>query len=122
MGRNNVKEPSTSNWHQLQAEEVVRLLDVNLETGLTADEVKRRQEKFGLNRITARPGIPAWRKFLQQFNQPLVYILLAAAAGIPGRAVMRLRPNFPWRRLTSSAARPVSKFTSSRRTTSSACN
>ena len=81
MGRNNVKEPSTSNWHQLQAEEVVRLLDVNLETGLAADEVKRRQGKFGLNRITARPGIPAWRKFLQQFNQPLVYILLAAAAG-----------------------------------------
>ncbi len=77
MGRNNLKAPFNS-WHQLQAEEVVRLLDVDLETGLAAEEVKHRQEKFGLNRITARPGIPAWLKFLQQFNQPLVYILLAA--------------------------------------------
>ena len=79
MGRNNLKESLNSTWHQLQAEEVVRLLDVNLKTGLAAEEVKRRQEKFGLNRITARPGTPAWLKFLQQFNQPLVYILLAAA-------------------------------------------
>lgn len=79
MGRNNLKESLNSTWHQLQAEEVVRLLDVNLKTGLAAEEVRRRQEKFGFNRITARPGTPAWLKFLQQFNQPLVYILLAAA-------------------------------------------
>ena len=79
MACNHLKKPLNSTWHQLQAEEVVRLLDVNLETGLAAEEVKRRQEKFGLNRITARPGTPAWLKFLQQFNQPLVYILLAAA-------------------------------------------
>ena len=67
-----------SNWHQLHSEEVVHLLDVDLKTGLAAEEVKRRQAKFGLNRITARPGTPAWLKFLQQFNQPLVYILLIA--------------------------------------------
>ena len=78
MEINNVNKPMNSTWHQLQAEEVVRLLDVNLETGLVAEEVKRRQEKFGLNRITARRGTPAWLKFLQQFNQPLVYILLVA--------------------------------------------
>ena len=67
-----------THWHQLQAEEVVRLLDVNLRAGLASDEIKRRQERFGPNRITARRGTPAWVKFLQQFNQPLVYILLAA--------------------------------------------
>src|ERR1043166_2602714 len=69
-----------THWHQLQAEEVVRLLDVDLHAGLTGDEAKRRQEKFGPNRITARRGTPAWLKFLQQFHQPLVYILLAAVA------------------------------------------
>ena len=79
MGHTNLIKPLNSTWHQLQAEEVVRLLDVNLETGLAAEEVKRRQEQFGLNRITPRPGTPAWLKFLQQFNQPLVYILLGAA-------------------------------------------
>jgi len=78
MGCNNLKKPRNSTWHQLQAEEIVRLLDVDLETGLVAEEVKRRQEKFGLNRITAHRGTSLWLKFLQQFNQPLVYILLAA--------------------------------------------
>lgn len=29
--------------------------------------------------MTARRGTPAWIKFIQQFNQPLVYILLMAA-------------------------------------------
>ena len=70
--------PPHPTWHHLQAEEVVRLLDVDLRTGLSADEVKHRQEKFGLNRISARLGTSAWRKFFQQFNQPLIYILLAA--------------------------------------------
>lgn len=78
MGRNNLKKSRSSTWHPLQTEEVVRLLDVDLETGLVAEEVKRRQKKFGLNRIAAHPGRPAWLKFLQQFNQPLVYILLVA--------------------------------------------
>ena len=66
-----------SPWH-LPSAEVARLLDVHLETGLDAEEVKRRQEKFGLNRITAHRGTPMWLTFLRQFQQPLVYILLAA--------------------------------------------
>jgi len=72
------RSTSPTHWHQLQAADVVRLLDVDLQTGLTGAEVERRQQKFGLNRITARRGTPAWVKFLQQFNQPLVYILLVA--------------------------------------------
>ena len=74
-----LKKLSNSTWHQLHGNEVLHLLDVNLETGLATEEVKHRQEKFGLNRITARSGTPVWLKFLQQFNQPLIYILLAAA-------------------------------------------
>ena len=73
-----MKTSALSHLHHLDAAEVVRLLEVDLRTGLSSDEIKRRQEKFGLNRITARRGTPAWVKFLQQFNQPLVYILLAA--------------------------------------------
>jgi len=67
-----------NHWHQLQAEEVVRLLGVDLKTGLSEAEVKHRLEKFGPNVVRAHPGTPAWLKFLQQFNQPLVYILLLA--------------------------------------------
>ena len=65
-------------WHQLPSEEIVGFLDANLSTGLSAEEVRRRQKEFGPNRVTARHGTPAWFKFLQQFNQPLVYILLVA--------------------------------------------
>ena len=67
-------------WHQLPASEVTQFLDVNLSTGLSADEVRRRQKEHGPNRVTARRGTPTWLKFLKQFNQPLVYILLVAVS------------------------------------------
>lgn len=65
-------------WHQLSPEEVLKLLKVAVAAGLSAEEVRERQTEFGLNQMTARRGTPAWVKFLQQFNQALVYILLAA--------------------------------------------
>jgi cation-transporting P-type ATPase F len=65
-------------WHELPAEAVLEFLGVSLSTGLSAEEVRLRQKKFGPNRVTVRRGAPPWRKFLQQFNQPLVYILLLA--------------------------------------------
>ena len=67
-----------SHWHQFHTDEVLRLLDVDLKTGLAGDEVRRRQAKFGRNRITVRRGAAAWVQFLQQFNAPLAYILLVA--------------------------------------------
>jgi cation-transporting P-type ATPase F len=67
-------------WHQLPVEKVMEFLGVNSSTGLSAAEVRRRQKEFGPNRITARRGTAGWIKFLQQFNQPLVYILLIAVA------------------------------------------
>jgi cation-transporting ATPase F len=65
-------------WHQLHAEEALRLLEVDLRTGLDDGEVRRRQETFGLNRFAPRAGTPAWRRLAEQFNQPLVYLLLVA--------------------------------------------
>ena len=65
-------------WHTVDAAEVIGRFGVDPRQGLTADEVKRRQTEFGLNLMTPRRATPAWVKFLQQFNQALVYILLAA--------------------------------------------
>ena len=78
LNRYKTRKQRASAWHHLHGEEVLRLLGVDLETGLTVAEVKRRQTQFGLNRIAARAGTPLWRQLLNQFNQPLVYILLAA--------------------------------------------
>ena len=46
--------------------------------GLTSEEVLRRREQYGSNRIDATRAVPAWRKFLAQFADPLIYLLLAA--------------------------------------------
>ena len=75
-----MKTLDEASWHQLQAEEVVRLLDVDLKTGLLAEEVKRRQEKYGPNSVTPRKGASALKRFLLQFAQPLMYILVIASA------------------------------------------
>lgn len=67
-------------WHALAETEVIKYLDANLELGLPLEEVRKRQEKFGANRLTVRRGTPEWKRFLIQFHQPLVYILLVSAS------------------------------------------
>lgn len=70
--------PDVIFWHELSAAEVARLLEVDLAAGLSADEVSRRRQKSGFNRVSSRPATPNWLKWMRQFNQPLVYILLVA--------------------------------------------
>jgi Ca2+-transporting ATPase len=65
-------------WHHVPAHEVTDLLGSEPETGLTAEEVGERQARFGPNEITAKKQRSAWVRFLLQFHQPLIYILLAA--------------------------------------------
>ena len=60
--------------------EVVQLLGSDCQRGLSAVEVERRQKRHGPNRVSARSGPPPWLRFLRQFHQPLVYLLVAAAA------------------------------------------
>lgn len=64
----------------VDATEVAAALDVDPRTGLSAAEAKRRLEKFGPNELASAPPVPKWKKFLQQFQDPLVYLLLAATA------------------------------------------
>jgi len=66
-------------WHHLPAEEVIDLLDGNKEQGLDLFEVNHRREQFGYNTLTQKKGKGPLLRFLLQFHQPLVYILLAAA-------------------------------------------
>ncbi|NJM76966.1 MAG: cation-transporting P-type ATPase [Acaryochloridaceae cyanobacterium RU_4_10] len=65
-------------WYSLPIAEAAQRLKSNLETGLTSTEVDRRQTQFGPNELVGKPGKSAWMRFLLQFNQPLLYILLAA--------------------------------------------
>jgi cation-transporting ATPase F len=65
-------------WHQLQAEEVVQLLQADLLHGLPSEEAARRLEKFGPNSLSSPKSTSGFTRFLAQFNQPLVYILVLA--------------------------------------------
>jgi cation-transporting P-type ATPase F len=66
-------------WHYLPVEEVIDLLDGNREQGLDLFEVNHRRQQFGDNVLTQKKGKGPLFRFLLQFHQPLVYILLAAA-------------------------------------------
>ncbi len=65
-------------WHHLPADEVLDLLESNLEKGLDMFEVEHRHKHFGPNLITVKKGIGPLMRFLLQFHQPLIYILIAA--------------------------------------------
>ncbi|QKW48630.1 cation-translocating P-type ATPase [Streptomyces buecherae] len=48
--------------------------------GLPADEALRRLAHYGLNEIPTTPRTPTWRRVLQQLRDPLILVLLVAAA------------------------------------------
>jgi Ca2+-transporting ATPase len=65
-------------WYQLSVDDVLKKLETNI-AGLTSNEAVNRLKKYGLNELkTKKPSV--LRRFLRQINNPLVYILLAAAA------------------------------------------
>lgn len=66
-------------WFEKSKEDVITELSVDTVNGLTSEEVQKRKEKYGLNELTAKEGKSIIRMFLEQLNDPLIYILLAAA-------------------------------------------
>jgi Ca2+-transporting ATPase len=65
-------------WHHLPAAEVVDLLDGNPEKGLDEFDIKHLQETYGPNALTAKKGKGPFKRFLLQFHQPLIYILIVS--------------------------------------------
>ena len=65
-------------FHSVDIDKVVSDLSSNLEKGLTAEAVANCYETYGWNELPVTPGKPAWLRFLLQFHQPLLYILLIA--------------------------------------------
>ncbi|OVE75509.1 carbonate dehydratase [bacterium F11] len=68
----------SKHWHHLPSPEVLALLDTNEEKGVDQFEVDHRLQKFGHNILTPKKGKGPFERFIVQFNQPLVYILLVA--------------------------------------------
>jgi len=60
--------------------EVAVALGTDTERGLSDSEAARRRSEYGDNELREAPPEPRWRRFLGQFTELVVIILLAAAA------------------------------------------
>ena len=65
-------------WHHIDIAEVTSLLGTDTSKGLDIHEHRRRLEHFGPNTLTLKKGKGPVIRFLLQFHQPLVYILITA--------------------------------------------
>ena len=63
-----------------EVDDVVAVLGANLQAGLTSHEAARRLAENGPNELRGAPPVPTWRRVLSHFQDPLVYLLLAAIA------------------------------------------
>lgn len=65
--------------HSKTVEEVLAHFAVNENTGLSPEQVKQSQERWGFNELPAEEGKSLWELVLEQFEELLVRILLLAA-------------------------------------------
>ncbi|MGZ6641055.1 MAG: cation-translocating P-type ATPase [Solirubrobacteraceae bacterium] len=64
-------------WRR-DAAQVAADLGTEVHAGLSSAEAEARLAALGANELAASPAVPAWRKLLAQFADPLIYLLLAA--------------------------------------------
>ena len=81
---NKAKEMSTSgeitiSWHTMSGTDALQELETPPEEGLSTEQVKKRQEKFGLNELTEAPPTTFWAMLWAQINNFVIYMLLGAA-------------------------------------------
>lgn len=67
-------------WHTLSVEETLHRLDTHPRRGLTEAEARRRLTANGANRLTAAPRAGLLRRLWDQLRDPMILVLLGAAA------------------------------------------
>jgi len=67
-------------WHGKSIDETLAALSADGERGLSASEAKERLERYGLNKLAAKKPKSLFVRFIEQFQDFLIYILIAAAA------------------------------------------
>ncbi|KAM6935273.1 calcium-transporting ATPase type 2C member 1 [Lycodopsis pacificus] len=64
---------------ELPVHEVVCVLQADLQVGLNQEEVSRRRAYHGWNEFDISEEEPLWKKYISQFKDPLILLLLASA-------------------------------------------
>lgn len=78
MAENVVAGCGQEQWHAMSADNVVRRLGTSGQAGLDAPEAAHRLQTFGANRLPEGKKQGPFIRFLGQFNNILVFVLLAA--------------------------------------------
>ena len=75
------------NWYNKTAEEAVEELDSNKEKGLSEAEIEERKQKYGLNQLAEAKKKSLFIKFLEQFKDFMIIVLIIAAiiSGVVGQ-------------------------------------
>lgn len=72
-----MRESINTQWHTLGTEHCLQVLQVT-DIGLSSAEALARLDEFGPNLLAQRASLSPWRRFLLQFHNVLIYVLLAA--------------------------------------------
>lgn len=66
-------------WETLRKEEVLKKLQTDRKEGLTQEEAKKRQQEYGKNKLKDKPKESIFMKFIKQFNDFMIIILIIAS-------------------------------------------
>lgn len=66
-------------YFNINLTKVIETLNTNFETGLNDDQVKERQDKFGLNKLEDEKQKSIIKLLFEQINDVMIYVLLVAA-------------------------------------------
>ena len=69
-----------SHWHTKTPGQVLSELNVSSHAGLTARQAQERLSQYGPNKLEGGKKEPLWARFLNQMKDPMILVLLAAAA------------------------------------------
>ncbi len=73
------EEMETKNWFNKEIKDVEKELETNQETGLSQEEVTKRREKYGLNQLKEKKKKSLLMRFIDQFKDFSIIILIIAA-------------------------------------------
>jgi len=85
--------------YRQRVDDVIATFDTDERLGLSDDEARSRLERFGRNALAGKEPIPAWRRFLAQFEDVLVLLLLVATAISAGLWVVERDAALPYEAL-----------------------
>jgi Ca2+-transporting ATPase len=66
--------------YRQSVDDLIAALRTDRRLGISAEDARSRIERYGRNELTAEEPVPAWRRFLAQFQDVLVILLIIATA------------------------------------------